>query len=111
MTAEQGKPLAESSGEIAYSASFVKWCAQEGLRVYGHEVPSPIPGRRILVRKEPVGVCAAITPWNFPSAMITRKVAPALAVRSEEHTSELQSLMRISYAVFCLKKKMLHTTR
>ncbi|HVI98004.1 MAG TPA: NAD-dependent succinate-semialdehyde dehydrogenase [Sphingomonas sp.] len=80
MTVEQGKPLAESRGEIAYSASFVKWFAQEGLRVYGHEVPSPMPGRRILVRKEPVGVCAAITPWNFPSAMITRKVAPALAV-------------------------------
>ncbi len=79
MTAEQGKPLAEAAGEIAYAASFVKWFSQEGLRVYGHEVPSPMPGRRILVRKEPVGVCAIITPWNFPAAMITRKVAPALA--------------------------------
>ncbi|TNE42279.1 MAG: NAD-dependent succinate-semialdehyde dehydrogenase [Sphingomonadales bacterium] len=79
MTAEQGKPLAEAAGEIAYAASFVKWFSQEGLRVYGHEVPAPMSGRRILVRKEPVGVCAVITPWNFPAAMITRKVAPALA--------------------------------
>jgi succinate-semialdehyde dehydrogenase/glutarate-semialdehyde dehydrogenase len=79
MTAEQGKPLAEAAGEIAYAASFVKWFSQEGLRVYGRDVPSPMPGRRILVRKEPVGVCASITPWNFPAAMITRKVAPALA--------------------------------
>jgi len=79
MTAEQGKPLAEARGEIAYAASFLKWFAAEGLRVYGHEVPAPTADRRILVRKEPVGVCAAITPWNFPAAMITRKVAPALA--------------------------------
>ncbi|MBY8828921.1 NAD-dependent succinate-semialdehyde dehydrogenase [Hephaestia mangrovi] len=79
MTAEQGKPFAESAGEIAYAASFVKWFAAEALRVPGHEIPSPLPDRRILVRKEPVGVCAAITPWNFPAAMITRKVAPALA--------------------------------
>lgn len=79
MTAEQGKPLAEAAGEIAYAATFVKWFSQEGLRIYGHEVASPLLGRRILVRKEPIGVCAAITPWNFPAAMITRKVAPALA--------------------------------
>jgi succinate-semialdehyde dehydrogenase/glutarate-semialdehyde dehydrogenase len=79
MTAEQGKPLAEARGEIAYAASFLKWNAEEGRRVGGREVPAPTPDRRILVRKEPVGVCAAITPWNFPSAMITRKVAPALA--------------------------------
>ncbi len=78
MTAEQGKPLAEAEGEIAYAASFVKWFAQEGLRVAGHEVASPFADRRILVRKEPIGVTAAITPWNFPAAMITRKAAPAL---------------------------------
>lgn len=79
MTMEQGKPLAEAVGEIAYAASFVSWFAEEARRVYGHEVPAPSPDRRILVRKEPVGVCAAITPWNFPAAMITRKAAPALA--------------------------------
>jgi succinate-semialdehyde dehydrogenase / glutarate-semialdehyde dehydrogenase len=79
MTAEQGKPLAEAAGEIRYAASFIKWFAEEGRRVSGHEVPAPTADRRILVRKEPIGVCAAITPWNFPAAMITRKAAPALA--------------------------------
>jgi succinate-semialdehyde dehydrogenase/glutarate-semialdehyde dehydrogenase len=79
MTAEQGKPLAEARGEIAYAASFVEWYAEEAKRVYGDVVPSPQPDKRILVLKEPVGVCAAITPWNFPAAMITRKAAPALA--------------------------------
>jgi succinate-semialdehyde dehydrogenase/glutarate-semialdehyde dehydrogenase len=79
MTMEQGKPLAEARGEIAYAASYIEWFAEEGKRVYGDVVPSPWIDRRILVLKEPVGVCAAITPWNFPSAMITRKVAPALA--------------------------------
>jgi succinate-semialdehyde dehydrogenase / glutarate-semialdehyde dehydrogenase len=79
MTAEQGKPLAEAAGEIRYAASFIKWFAEEGRRVSGHEVPAPSADRRILVRKEPIGVCAAITPWNFPAAMITRKAAPALA--------------------------------
>ncbi|MSP93916.1 MAG: NAD-dependent succinate-semialdehyde dehydrogenase [Alphaproteobacteria bacterium] len=79
MTAEQGKPLAESRGEIAYGASFVEWFAEEGKRVYGDVIPTNAKGRRILVMKEPVGVVAAITPWNFPNAMITRKVAPALA--------------------------------
>jgi succinate-semialdehyde dehydrogenase/glutarate-semialdehyde dehydrogenase len=79
MTAEQGKPLAEAEGEIRYAASFVKWFAQEGRRVGGYDVPAPTPDRRIMVMKEPVGVCAAITPWNFPAAMITRKCAPALA--------------------------------
>ena len=79
MTAEQGKPLAEAAGEIRYAASFVKWFAEEGRRIRGHDVPAPTADRRILVRKEPIGVCAAITPWNFPAAMITRKVAPALA--------------------------------
>jgi len=79
MTAEQGKPLPEAAGEIAYAASFVKWYAAEALRVGGHEVASPFADRRILVRKEPIGVCAAITPWNFPAAMITRKAGAALA--------------------------------
>lgn len=79
MTAEQGKPLAEAEGEIAYAASFVKWFAAEGRRVSGHDIPAPSRDRRILALKEPVGVCAIITPWNFPAAMITRKIAPALA--------------------------------
>ena len=79
MTAEQGKPLAESRGEIAYGASFIEWFAEEGKRVYGDVIPTNAPGRRIIVMKEPVGVVAAITPWNFPNAMITRKVGPALA--------------------------------
>ena len=79
MTAEQGKPLAESRGEIAYAASFIEWFAEEGKRIYGDTIPSPIPDRRITVIKQPIGVCAAITPWNFPAAMITRKAGPALA--------------------------------
>ncbi len=79
MTAEQGKPLAEARGEIAYAASFIEWFAEEGKRVYGDTIPSHAADRRIIVLKEPVGVVAAITPWNFPSAMITRKVGPALA--------------------------------
>ncbi|MGO4158664.1 NAD-dependent succinate-semialdehyde dehydrogenase [Cupriavidus sp. YAF13] len=79
MTLEQGKPLAESRGEILYGASFVQWFAEEGIRAYGETIPATQAGRRIVVRKVPVGVCAAITPWNFPNAMITRKLAPALA--------------------------------
>jgi succinate-semialdehyde dehydrogenase / glutarate-semialdehyde dehydrogenase len=79
MTAEQGKPLAESRGEIAYGASFIEWFAEEGKRIYGDIVPTFKPDARILVTKEPVGVVGAITPWNFPNAMITRKAAPALA--------------------------------
>ena len=79
MTAEQGKPLAESRGEIAYGASFVEWFAEEGKRVYGDVIPTHQADRRLLVFKEPIGVAAAITPWNFPNAMITRKCAPALA--------------------------------
>jgi len=80
MTAEQGKPLAEARGEIAYSASFLEWFAEEGKRVYGDVIPQTNNAQRLVVVKEPVGVCAAITPWNFPSAMIARKVGPALAV-------------------------------
>ena len=80
MTAEQGKPLSETRGEVAYGASFIEWFAEEAKRVYGDVIPSTQAGRRILVLKEPIGVVAAITPWNFPNAMITRKVAPAIAV-------------------------------
>ncbi|NBC33645.1 MAG: NADP-dependent succinate-semialdehyde dehydrogenase [Alphaproteobacteria bacterium] len=79
MTAEMGKPLTESRGEIAYAANFVEWFAEEGKRVYGDTIPTHMGDRRVLVTKEPVGVCVAITPWNFPAAMITRKAGPALA--------------------------------
>lgn len=79
LTTEQGKPLDEARGEIRYGASFVKWFAEEARRIGGQTIPSPTPDRRILVLKEPVGVCGIITPWNFPNAMITRKIAPALA--------------------------------
>ena len=79
MTAEQGKPLAEARGEIAYAASFIEWFAEEGKRIYGDTIPGHSADKRIIVIKEPIGVCAAITPWNFPAAMITRKAGPALA--------------------------------
>ena len=79
MTAEQGKPLAEAKGEIAYAAGFLDWFAEEARRVYGETIPSALADRRIVVTKEPIGVTAAITPWNFPTAMITRKAGPALA--------------------------------
>ena len=80
MTSEQGKSLAESRGEVVYGASFIEWFGEEAKRVYGDVIPQNVSGRRIIVVKEPIGVTAAITPWNFPIAMITRKVAPALAV-------------------------------
>jgi succinate-semialdehyde dehydrogenase/glutarate-semialdehyde dehydrogenase len=79
MTSEQGKPLAEAKGEIAYGASFIEWFAEEGKRIYGDVIPQHQSDKRIIVIKQPVGVCAAITPWNFPAAMITRKAGPALA--------------------------------
>ena len=79
MTVEQGKPLVESRGEIAYAASFIEWFAEEGKRAYGDVIPSHGRDKRIVVLKQPIGVTAAITPWNFPAAMITRKVGPALA--------------------------------
>ncbi len=79
MTIEQGKPVAESRGEIAYGASFIEWFAEEGKRIYGDTIPTHAPDKRIVVIKQPIGVCAAITPWNFPNAMITRKAGPALA--------------------------------
>ena len=79
MTTEQGKPLPEAKGEVQFGASFIEWFAEEGKRVSGETLQSPWPDRRLVVTKEPIGVCAAITPWNFPAAMITRKVGPALA--------------------------------
>src|SRR3989442_3088807 len=79
LTAEQGKPLSEARGEIAYGASFIEWFAEEGKRAYGDTIPSPWADKRILVIKQPIGVSALITPWNFPNAMITRKAGPALA--------------------------------
>src|SRR5260370_29196179 len=79
MTAEQGKPLAESKGEIAYAASFIDWFAEEGKRLYGDVIPTHQADKRLLVLRQPIGVVAAITPWNFPAAMITRKAGPALA--------------------------------
>ena len=77
MTAEQGKPLTESRGEVAYGASFIEWFGEQAKRVAGETLASPSAGQRILVTREPIGVCAAITPWNFPIAMITRKAGPA----------------------------------
>ncbi len=79
MTAEQGKPLAEARGEVVYGAAFIEWFAEEAKRVYGEVIPTPVPGRRLLALRQPVGVVAAITPWNFPIAMLTRKAGPALA--------------------------------
>ena len=80
LTVEQGKPLAEARGEVGMSAAYVQWFAEEARRIYGDIIPSPWAGRQILVQKQPVGVVGAITPWNFPSSMIARKLGPALAV-------------------------------
>ena len=79
MTLEQGKPLAEAKGEIGYAASFIEWFAEEAKRIYGETIPAPRTDQRLTVLRQPIGVTAAITPWNFPAAMITRKAAPALA--------------------------------
>src|SRR3979409_278103 len=79
MTAEQGKPITESRGEVAYAASFLEWFGEEAKRVYGDTIPGHQPDKRIVVIKEPIGVVACITPWNFPLAMITRKAGPAVA--------------------------------
>jgi succinate-semialdehyde dehydrogenase/glutarate-semialdehyde dehydrogenase len=100
MTLEQGKPLAESRGEIGYAASFVEWFAEEGKRVYGETIPASFPDKRLLVIKRPVGVKAAITPWNFPAAMITRKLAPALAAGCAQviKPSELTPLSALELA-------------
>jgi succinate-semialdehyde dehydrogenase/glutarate-semialdehyde dehydrogenase len=101
MTLEQGKPLAEARGEVRYGADFVKWFAEEAVRVYGDVIPAPTSDRRILVLKQPVGVSAAITPWNFPLAMITRKLAPALAAGCPAvvKPSELTPLSALALAV------------
>src|SRR5690606_5317177 len=80
MTLEQGKPLDDARGEINYAASFIKWFAAEASRTYGDYIPNHLPTRHLMAKREPIGVTAAITPWNFPSAMITRKAAAALAV-------------------------------
>lgn len=79
MTAESGKPLAESLGEVGYGNSFVEWFAEEARRIYGEIIPSPVPFRKILLTRHPIGVAGLITPWNFPHAMITRKAAAAIA--------------------------------
>ena len=96
MTAEQGKPLAEAKGEVAYAASFIEWFAEEAKRVYGDTIPSPWKDRRLVVIKQPIGVCAAMTPWNFPAAMIARKAGPALAAGCTmiAKTGELDALFR-----------------
>ncbi len=101
LCAEMGKPLAEAKGEIAYGASFVDWFAEEGRRVYGDIIPGHLPDKRILVLKQPIGVAASITPWNFPNAMIARKVAPALAAGCAfvARPSELTPLSALAMAV------------
>src|SRR6185437_7778254 len=101
LCAEMGKPLAESKGEIAYGASFLDWFAEEGRRVYGDVIPGHQPDKRILVIKQPIGVAASITPWNFPNAMIARKVAPALAAGCAfvARPSELTPLSALAMAV------------
>src|SRR5207344_3079824 len=99
MTSEQGKPLAEAKGEIAYAASFIEWFAEEGKRIYGDVIPQPQADKRLVVIKQPVGVCGAITPWNFPAAMITRKVAPALAAGC---TMVIKPATQTPYSAFAL---------
>jgi len=103
LTREQGKPLAEARAEIRYAASFYEWFAEEGLRAYGETIPSPLPGHRVLTFRQPVGVGAAITPWNFPSAMIARKLAPALAAGCTFvlKPSELTPLSALAIAKLC----------
>lgn len=103
LTREQGKPLAEARAEIRYAASFYEWFAEEGLRAYGETIPSPFPGHRVLTFRQPVGVGAAITPWNFPSAMIARKLAPALAAGCTFvlKPSELTPLSALALARLC----------
>lgn len=100
LTTEQGKPLREAKGEVLYAASFVEWYAEEGKRVVGQAAPCPLPGKRSLVLKQPVGVCAAITPWNFPAAMVTRKIAPAMAAGCPVilKPSELTPLTALAFA-------------
>src|SRR5208337_3321066 len=105
MTAEQGKPLSESKGEIAYAASFIEWFAEEGKRVYGDTIPSPWSDRRLVILKEPVGVCGAITPWNFPAAMITRKAGPALAAGCTMISKPAESTPLSAFALAVLAER------
>ncbi|PDT14785.1 succinate-semialdehyde dehydrogenase (NADP(+)) [Rhizobium sp. J15] len=105
LTTEQGKPLDEARGEIRYGASFVKWFAEEARRIGGHTIPSPTADRRIVVLKEPVGVCGIITPWNFPNAMITRKVAPALAAGCSVVIKPSEFTPFSALAIGCLAEK------
>ena len=105
MRAEQGKPLAESKGEISYAASFIEWFAEEGKRVYGDTIPSPWNDRRLVVIKEPVGVCCAITPWNFPAAMITRKAGPALAAGCTMVVKPAESTPLSAFALAALAER------
>ena len=103
LTAECGKPIFEGRGEIAYGASFIEWFGEEAKRVYGDVIPSPFNDRRIVVEKQPIGVCAAITPWNFPTAMVTRKVGPALAagcpiILKPAHDTPLSALALVELA-------------
>jgi len=99
MTTEQGKPLAEAKGEIAYAASFIEWFAEEAKRIYGDVIPQHQPDKRLVVIKQPVGVCGLITPWNFPAAMITRKAAPALAAGC---TVVIKPATQTPYSAFAL---------
>jgi succinate-semialdehyde dehydrogenase/glutarate-semialdehyde dehydrogenase len=99
MTTEQGKPLAEAKGEIAYAASFIEWFAEEAKRIYGDVIPSPWGDKRIVVIKQPVGVCGLVTPWNFPAAMITRKAGPALAAGC---TVVIKPATQTPYSAFAL---------
>ena len=101
MTAEQGKPITEARGEVAYGASFIEWFAEEGKRAYGHTIPTTVPRERYVTIKQPIGVCAAITPWNFPIAMITRKVGcrrSPPAARSSSSLSEETPLSALALA-------------
>lgn len=105
LTLEQGKPLAEAKGEIAYGASYFEWYAEEAKRIYGDTIPGPSPDKRILVLKQPIGVCAAITPWNFPNAMITRKAAPALAAGCAMLVKPASPTPLTAYALLTLARR------
>jgi succinate-semialdehyde dehydrogenase / glutarate-semialdehyde dehydrogenase len=105
MTAEQGKPVTEAKGEVAYAASFIEWFAEEAKRVYGDTIPSPWNDRRLVVIKQPVGVCCAITPWNFPAAMITRKAAPALAAGCTMVVKPAESTPLSAFALAALAER------
>ena len=111
MTAEQGKPLAEAKGEVAYAASFIEWFAEEAKRVYGDTIPSPWNDRRLVVIKQPIGVCAAMTPWNFPAAMIARKAGPALAAGCTMIAKPASSTPYSAFALAVLAERAGHPFR